>query len=112
MSNPGPASTVSTPYVGGGSPARMGTASTSQIAFYDATVTTQPATVAAVTTATITSVTTTAGTTSSPWGYGTSTQADAIVTAVNALITRQALIVTQSNSYRTSLIALGLIAAT
>ncbi len=93
---------------GGGS---LGNASTDTVAFYGATVTTQPATIAAVTTATLTSVTTTAATTSSPWGYGTSTQADAVVTLVNALATRAGVLTTQGNAYRTSLIALGLVAA-
>lgn len=111
MSNPGPASTVSTPYVGGGSPQLIGTSSTTPIAFYGATVTTQPATIAAVTTTAITSVTTTAATTSSPAGYSTTTQADAIVTAINAIIVRQALMITQGNASAAALRTLGLVAA-
>jgi hypothetical protein len=52
------------------------------IGFYGTTPCDQPAAV--------TAVATTAATSSSPYGYSTSTQADAIVTAVNALITNLA----------------------
>jgi hypothetical protein len=38
--------------------------------------------------AAVTTVTTTAASSTTPYGYTTSTQADAIVTAVNALISR------------------------
>ena len=47
--------------------------------------------------------------TSTGWGYSTSTQADAIVTGVNALITRAGVLTTQGNAFRTNLIELGLI---
>lgn len=90
---------------------RLGQSATDLIGFYGATPVDQPATVASVTTTAITSVTTTAATTSTPWGYGASTQADAIVTGVNALITRVALLETQGNAYRTHLIELGLVAS-
>lgn len=69
---------------------RLGRASTSLCAFWGATPVDQPANVASVATSTVT----TAATTSSPWGFATSTQADAITaqvvllyTAVNALVT-------------------------
>lgn len=80
MSNPGAASTQTTVFTGGGSPVSVGTASTDLVSFYGGTATTRPAAV--------TTVTTTAATTTTPWGYTASTQADAIVTAVNALISR------------------------
>lgn len=38
--------------------------------------------------AAVTAVNTTAATTSTPWGFNTSTQADAIPVAINSLITR------------------------
>ena len=88
----------------------IGQSATDLIGFYGVATVDQPATIAAVTTAAITSVTTTAATTTSPWGYGASTQADAIVTGVNALITRVALLETQGNAYRTALRELGLVA--
>jgi hypothetical protein len=58
--------------------ATMGRATTEKISFYGVTPVVQASAV--------TAVTTTASTTTTPYGY-TSTQADAIVTAVNAIIT-------------------------
>ena len=78
MSNPGAASTQTSVYVGGGAPVVIGSATTDTIGFYGTTGADQATA--------ITTVTTTAATSSSPYGYGTSTQADAIVTAVNAII--------------------------
>jgi len=49
-----------------------------KISFYGGTTIVQPSA--------ITPVTTTAATTSTPYGYSTSTQADAIVTAINQII--------------------------
>lgn len=79
MSNPGAASTSTSTFVGGGGPARMGSATTDIIGFYG---------VAGVAQATkATAVTTTAATsTTNAYGYTTAAQADAIVTAVNAII--------------------------
>lgn len=54
--------------------------STQPIGFYGKTP--------AVQGAAITGVTTTGSTTSTPYGYTTSTQADAIVTAVNAIVAK------------------------
>lgn len=90
---------------------QIGAASTSLVAFYGATVTTQPATIAAVTTASLTSVTTTGATTSTPFGYTTSTQADAIVTLVNAVAVRAAALTTEANAVRAAMVTLGLVAA-
>ena len=91
----------------------LGSAATELVGFYGTTPCDQPATVASVTTATITTVTTTAATneTTAQYGFCTSTQADGIVSAVNALITRAGVLTTQGNAYRTNLIELGLIAA-
>ena len=50
--------------------------STDKISFYGTTAAAQPATIAAVAT--------TASSTATPYGYTTSTQADAIVTSLNA----------------------------
>lgn len=83
MSNPGPASTVTSVYLLDGN-ASDGVAlgiSGGKIGFYGTAPIVQPGAV--------TSVTTTAATsTTNAWGYTTSTQADAIVTAVNAIITK------------------------
>lgn len=49
-----------------------------KVGFYGTTEATQPSTIAAVAT--------TAATTATPYGYTTSTQADAIVTALNSVI--------------------------
>ena len=67
--------------IGEGSPAGMtlGGATTQKISFYGI--------VPVVQAAAPTAVATTAATSTSAWGFGGSTQANAIVTAVNALIT-------------------------
>lgn len=75
-----PNTETSLAYLGGGQPQYMGTATTDLLTFYGGTPVDQPAAV--------TTVTTTAATSTTPYGYATSTQADAIVTAVNALIAR------------------------
>ena len=55
-------------------------------------------TASSVTSSAITSVATTGATNSSPYGYTTAAQADAIVTAINSVITRQALLITAVNT--------------
>lgn len=80
MSNPGPASTQTTVGVGGGSPFYVGNSSTDYVTFFGGTPVQRQATIA--------TVTTTGSTTSTPFGYTTSTQADAIVTALNSVIAR------------------------
>lgn len=67
-------------YLGGGTPQYFGTATTDLLTFYGGTPVDQPAAV--------TTVTTTAATSTTPYGYLTSTQADAIVTGLNAVIAR------------------------
>ena len=64
-----------------GSPdgASLGQSTTDKISFYGATP------IAQRTSANQATVTTTAATTTTPWGYSTSTQANAIVTLVNEL---------------------------
>lgn len=59
----------------------LGQSSTDLIAFYGATPVARPAAITAVNTAAATSTT-------NAYGYTTSTQADAIVTAVNSIITK------------------------
>lgn len=56
----------------------VGRTSTSLVGFYGATPVAQIANIA--------TVTTTAATSTSPWGYDSSTQANAVVTAINSLI--------------------------
>ena len=73
-----------------GSGVQVGESTASLVGFYGATPIAQPSTGA-------TAPTTTAATTSSPWGFATSTQANAIVTLVNGL--------------QTQLIALGIISS-
>ena len=81
MANPGAASTATTTVgFGYGAPVRLGNATTDTIGFYG--------TLGVAQASAITSVATTAATsTTNAYGYSTSTQADAIVTAVNAIIT-------------------------
>lgn len=93
MSNPGPATTVTstetlTPQSSGGY--STGQSITDLITFYGGTP------IAQRSGATQAAVGTTTATTTSPWGYGSSTQANAIVTLVNEL--------------RAALVALNLIA--
>ena len=78
---------------------KVGGASDS-VGFFGATVTTQPtsASEAAVTVNTIT----TAATTTTPWGYGTSTQANNVATEVASAVTLV-------NQIRADLVTLGLI---
>jgi len=52
---------------------------------------------------------TTAATTTTPWGFGSSTQADAIATRVNQLLVDVAANTTLVNQLRSDLVALGLI---
>lgn len=80
MANPGAASTVTSAFVGGGSPQVVGEDSSALVGFYGQTPVDQPAAV--------TSVTTTAATSTTPYGYLTSTQADAVVTGLNAVMAR------------------------
>lgn len=81
MSNPGAASTVTSAYVGGGGAlAKIGNTTTDVISFYGVTGAAQAAKITAV-------ATTASSSTTNAFGYTTSTQADAIVTAVNSLIT-------------------------
>ena len=79
MSNPGAASTSSAVFVGGGAPARMGSATTDIIGFYGVAGVAQQTKATAV-------ATTAASSTTNAYGYTTAAQADAIVTAVNAII--------------------------
>ena len=68
---------------------RFGQSTTDKIGFYGiGTPIVQPTGVA--------TVTTTAATTSTPYGYSTSTQADAIVSALNTVITNLAALYLQS----------------
>lgn len=71
MSNPGAASTATSVFVGGGSP----------LVFFGTTAVTQQTVPTAVTTTGATSTT-------NAYGYTTAAQADAIVTAVNSIITK------------------------
>ena len=79
MSNPGAASTSTAVYFGGGEPVIIGNDSASIIGFYGETGVAQQTAATAV-------ATTAATSTTLAFGYTTSTQADAIVTAVNAII--------------------------
>lgn len=80
MSNPGAAST-STSVVGFGlgAPVKIGNAATDLIGFYGAAGVAQATKATAVTT-------TASSSTTNAYGYTTAAQADAIVTAINAII--------------------------
>jgi hypothetical protein len=80
MSNPGAASTATTVVgFGLGAPVRLGNATTDLIGFYGQAGSAQQTKATAVTTTGATSTT-------NAYGYTTAAQADAIVTAVNAMI--------------------------
>jgi len=89
----------------------VGTAATDKVGFYGATPAVQPAATAqsAIATTAITTVVTTAATSTTPYGFTTSTQADAIVAAVNSLISRVSADVTLTNQVRSDLVTLGII---
>lgn len=89
--------------------AAIGGTSADTTGLFGATPVAQPAATnqAAVTTTAITAVTTTASSTASPVGFTTTAQADALVAAVNALITRAALMNTLLNQLRSDLVTLG-----
>ena len=63
----------------------LGQDSTDKIAFYGGTPADRPAVASAVTLATTVAVSASTGT--AKWGYSTSTQANAVVTAVNGIVT-------------------------
>lgn len=111
MANPGAASTVTTNYLGMGTPYQIPASATGALGFYGATPVVQPsgASQSAVPTTAITTVVTTAATATSPYGYATSTQADAIVAAVNSLISRVSADTTLVNQMRSDLVTLGLL---
>jgi len=75
----------------------FGQDSSDLIAFYNATPVVRPTGPSAVTTATIT----TAATSTTPWGFATSTQADAVLSRLAALTTL-------ANALRTNMNTLGL----
>lgn len=79
MSNPGAASTSTSVYEGGGAPVRLGNATTDLIGFYGIAGVAQQTKATAVTT-------TGSSSTTNAYGYTTAAQADAIVTAINAII--------------------------
>lgn len=64
---------------------------------------------AAVVTTAITTISTTAATTTTPWGFSTSTQADAIPVTVNSIIARLNSSVVQGNTDHQALINFGII---
>jgi hypothetical protein len=79
-SNPGPsADTAPNPYLNQGGPQQIGDSSSSLVAFYGATPVVQRTSAVSVTTTASTSTT-------NAYGYSTAAQADAIVTAINAII--------------------------
>ncbi len=100
-------------FIGNGNPdgSSFGADTTDLISLYGVTPVAQRAGAAqaAVATTAITAVSTTASTSTSPYGYATTTQADAVVTAINSLITRVDAAVTLTNELQASLVALGAI---
>lgn len=100
--------------LGNGNPdgTTLGLSTTELISFYGVTPVAQQsgAAQAGVVSTAITTVTTTAATSTSPVGYSANAQADAIPTAINAVIARVALQTTLLNELRQDLVDLGLIA--
>lgn len=90
----------------------VGQATADKVGFFGTTPAIQPssASQAAVSTTSITAVSTSSAIATSPlYGYATAAQADAIVEAVNALITRNAANYTLVNAIRSALVTLGII---
>ena len=91
--------------------ASMGYDANSLISFYGYTPIIQRANAyqATVLTTAISAVTTTGALSSSAFGFSTAAQADAIITAVNSIITRQELIRVLAVELRNAMVALGLV---
>lgn len=89
--------------------AAFGTSAANTLGFYGTTPTAQPAGAAqaAVATGAITPLATTAATQTSPWGFSTEAQAEAIATQVNLVITQGAALVALANAIRSALVTLG-----
>lgn len=87
----------------------LGTDETSEFGLYGATPVAQPADAdqAAVDTTPITPLVTTAATQTTPWGFASQAQADAIATQVNLLITQGAALVALANAIRDALVIIG-----
>jgi hypothetical protein len=98
-------------YIGGNAPdgASFGLSATELISFYGVTPVSQQSGSSAVGTTNASSVSVTASTTTTPYGYATSTQADAIPVAINLLVTRVGELITTVNAIRTSLRTNGLL---
>lgn len=96
--------------VGDGGPDGI-TIPNTKVGLYGATPVAQPsgASQSAVATTAITTVVTTAATSTSPYGFATAAQGDAIVAAVNSLIARVAADTTLVNQIRSDLVTLGII---
>lgn len=97
MSNPGPASTITTANLGGGSPQVVGDSATSYVGFWGKTPVVQPAATAQSAVAT-TAITTLA----------TTPTATDIAVAVNSLISRVSAVVTLVNQIRSDLVSVGI----
>lgn len=89
----------------------LGDAITDTIGLYGVTPVAQPAGAAqaAVATGAITPLVTTAATQTTPWGFSTQAQADAIAVQTNLVLTQGAALVALCNALRTALLALGAI---
>lgn len=89
----------------------LGDATTDHIGLFGATPVVQPAGAAqaAVAAGAITPLVTTAATQTTPWGFASEAQAEAIATQVNLVITQGAALVALANAIRTALLNLGAI---
>ena len=87
----------------------LGTNAASTLGFFGTTPAAQPAGAAqsAVATGAITPLVTTSATQTTPWGFSTEAQAEAIATAVNLVITQGAALVALANAIRAALVTLG-----
>lgn len=90
--------------------ALIGSTSVAKVGFFGTTPASKPAATnqALASTATITPVATTLATSTTPFGFTTTAQANALFAAINSLITQVAALTTLGNQIETDLISLGL----
>jgi hypothetical protein len=98
-------------YIGSNAPdgSCFGLTTTEKISFYGVTPVTQQSGSSALGTTNASAVSVTASTSTTPYGYATTTQADAIPVALNLLVTRMAEVITTVNAIRASLRTNGLL---
>lgn len=96
---------------GGPDGTKLGQSSTDLIGFWGATPAVQPSATnqAAVTSTAITAPSNTASTSTTPFGFTTSTQFTALLTAVNSMVAVVNSLTVSQNQFRSDLVTLGLV---